>query len=322
MKRKIYIGSDIGGTHMRTALVDESGSILKRQKTKTDISLGASHVALKLVEECKSLIEQAQIYGGCVQSIGLGVAGKIDRFKGWVIFSPNLPELRDYPLGPELEETLGIPVIMENDANMFGVGEKWVGAGRDIDNWIGLTLGTGVGGCLILQGRLWNGDDLGFVGEIGHMIVHPEGPTCACGLRGCLEAHASGSALLRGVGEAIATGKLSAGPLFDRWQAGNLDPDSIYHFAEQGDSLTQTLFDRMGWALGLAIASLFTVLGIRHAILGGGVSASWLRFIEPLQRSLREHSSMLEFEKMAIRRAVLGDDAALLGAARLAQKRS
>jgi glucokinase len=207
---------------------------------------------------------------------------------------------------------------LENDTCVFGIGENWVGAGREISNWVGLTLGTGVGGCLILEGKLWNGDNLGFVAEIGHLIIDPEGPPCACGLKGCLEAHAAGRALLEFVADAASKGALTSGPLYELWNDGKLNARGVYQCAEAGDSTAQKGFARMGWALGLALANLFTVLGICHAIIGGGVSAAWDQFIEPLNKSLAEHSSMLNVADAVIQRSSLGDDAALLGAARLA----
>jgi len=318
MDNEMVIGVDLGGTHMRTALVDGTGSILRRQKTATSISLGVRQTTQRLIAECRAEMDAAEEFGGTVIGIGLGVAGKVDHKRGWVVFSPNLPAMRDYPLGPELENSLGLPVLLENDTNVFGIGENWVGAGREIHNWVGLTLGTGVGGCLILDGKLWNGDNLGFVGEIGHMIVHPEGPRCTCGLNGCLEAHASGRALLEFVNDAASRGWLTSGPLYELWNDGKLNAQGIYRCSLAGDPTAQKAFARMGWALGLALANLFTVLGIRSVILGGGVSAGWDQFIEPLGRSLAEHSSMLVVEDAVIQRSALGDDAALLGAARLA----
>jgi glucokinase len=264
------------------------------------------------------MMDAAGEFAGSVIGVGLGVAGKVDHQRGWVVFSPNLPAMRDCPLGPELEENLGVPVLLENDANAFGIGESWVGNGRNIHNWVGLTLGTGVGGCLVLDGKHWNGDDLGFVAEIGHMIIRPEGPRCACGLGGCLEAHASGRALYEFVNDAAARGDLTEGPLFELWKHGELNGQGIYRCSVAGDPTARKAFARMGWALGLALANLFSVLGIRNAIIGGGVSAGWDQFIEPLERSLADHSSMLVVEDAFIQRSALGDDAALLGAARLA----
>ena len=318
MGSEMVIGVDLGGTHLRTALIDRSGTILRRQRTTAGIAFGVDHTTQKLVAECRAQMEAAREEGGQAVGIGLGVAGKIDHRRGWVVFSPNLPAMRDYPLGPKLEAALGLPVLLENDANVYGIGESWVGAGRGIPNWVGLTLGTGVGGCLILDGRLWDGDNLGFVGELGHLIVHPEGPRCACGLRGCLEAHASGSALLAFIAEAVASGALVGGPLYELWHEGRLNAREVWQLAEAGDPVAQKGFTRMGWALGLALANLFTTLGICHAIIGGGVSASWNQFIEPLHQSLADHSRMLNVADAVIRRSTLGDDAALLGAARLA----
>jgi glucokinase len=318
MAKEMVIGVDLGGTHMRTALIDLAGSILRRQKTATEISLGVQQTTQRLIAECRAQMDVARELGGTVVGLGLGVAGKVDHKRGWVIFSPNLPAMRDYPLGPEMETHLGLPVLMENDANVFGIGESWVGAGRGIPNWVGLTLGTGVGGCLILNGSLWSGDNLGFAAEIGHLIVHPEGPPCACGLNGCLEAHASGSALLQFVTDAASKGTLTSGQLYELWKDGKLNAMEIYRCSVAGDPLAKKAFVRMGWALGLALANLFTVLGIRTAIIGGGVSASWDQFIEPLWKSLTEHSSMLVVADAVIQRSALGDDAALLGAARLA----
>jgi glucokinase len=318
MGSEMVIGVDLGGTHMRTALVDRTGNILRRQKTATSIALGVEHTTQKLIAECTAQIDAAKDFAGTVTGIGLGVAGKVDHERGWVVFSPNLPAMRNHPLGPELERSLGIPVLLENDANVFGIGESWVGAGREIPNWVGLTLGTGVGGCLILQGRLWNGDHLGFAAEIGHLIIHPGGPRCACGLKGCLEAHASGRALLEFVADAVSKGVLTSGPLYELWNEGKLNARGVFRCAQAGDPAAQKGFARMGWALGLALANLFTALGICHAIIGGGVSAGWEQFIEPLNKSLAEHSSMLNVPDAVIQRSVLGDDAALLGAARLA----
>jgi glucokinase len=319
--RDLYIGVDIGGTHMRTALIDGYGNIHKHQKVQTDIAKGAVQTSARLVNQCSRLVNEALENQRKVESIGLGVAGKVDHLGGRVIFSPNLPHLNGYPLAVELEQHLQVPVFIENDANLFGIGEHWLGAGRHIDNWIGVTLGTGVGGCLILNGGLWNGDDLGYMGEIGHTIVDPHGPWCVCGLKGCLEAHSSGRALMEGVEGAVSEKELNSGRLYDLCTTGELTPEQVYQSARRGNATANRMFERMGWALGLAIANLFTFLGIRHAIIGGGVSASWELFIAPLHKSLAKHSCMLDESSMVIVKGLLGDNAALLGAARLAQNR-
>jgi glucokinase len=321
MSSGLCIGVDIGGTHMRAALVDVSGKIVLRRKTSTGAWSDPRETCGKLIDQCRSLLEAAARESRKVEAVCLGVAGKIDYERGCVTFSPNLPHIGGYPLLSEVERDLGIPVVIENDANVFGVGESWRGAGRGIANWIGLTLGTGVGGCLILGERLWRGDGLGFAGEIGHMVVHSGGLTCACGLHGCLEAYASASALVNGVKVAHLRGEHLAPVLNDLCVSGKLDAEAVYNCARAGAQPALGLIDRMGETLGLALANLFTVLGIRHAIIGGGVGAAWDLFIGPLRESLAKHSSMLLPDQAIVRRSELGDDAALIGAARLAWQR-
>jgi glucokinase len=315
----MFIGIDLGGTHMRAALVDRRQTILDRRKVATHVETGPEAVRSRLVELCRELAPAARKKGEPVSAIGLGVAGKIDPREGRVIFSPNLLPLNDYPLACELQEQTRIPVYMENDANLFGLGEQWLRADRGIENWLGVTLGTGVGGCLILGGRLWSGDHLGFSAEIGHTVVDPAGPECVCGLKGCLEAHSSARALVHGVAAHIARGELTGGRLFELFSTGALTAEAVYDCAKQGSTLALGLFQRMGWALGLAIGSAFTLLGIRCAIIGGGVSAGWDLFIDPLCESLREHCSMLNPGEMVVQLSERPNEAALLGAARLAQ---
>lgn len=312
------IGVDIGGTHLRAALVDDEGRIRGRSKTATGSKEGPEAVSKRLTSTCRHLMDEARSHSRRVGAIGLAVAGKIDRPGGRVVFSPNLPSLNGHPLAGKLEQDVDLPVVMDNDANAFGVGEAWKGAAQGVNNWVGLTLGTGVGGALILGGRLWTGDNLGFEAEIGHMIVDPAGPACACGLRGCLETYASGSALLRGVRDAIESGRIAGGALSDLDRSGRLTAEAVHQAARAGNVLSLALFRRMGWALGLSLASIFTLLGIRHAVIGGGVSGAWDQFIDSLHQSLRQHSSMLDVESAVVLRARLGDDAAPLGAARLA----
>ena len=320
VKKEMFIGIDIGGTHMRIALIDDTGRILDLRKAPTDIDRGAQEVSRRLTLECRSLMGAAARLHGRVAAVGLGIAGRIDSTRGLVIFSPNLPSMKNYPLAVELGAKLSIPVILENDANVFGIGEAWVGSGKGIANWIGLTLGTGVGGCLIFGEKIWQGDGSGFAGEIGHMVVHPEGPVCACGSRGCLETFSSGRALKEGVAAAVADGTLREGPLHESWKAGTLTPEAVYRSAAEGDPTARGLFDRMGRALGIGLASLFNVLGVRHAIIGGGVSASWDQFIGPLRESLTRYAGMFNPEEVSVVKSALGDDAALLGAGELARR--
>ncbi len=315
-----YIGADLGGTNLKTALVNHAGNILESRTAQVRVELGAESISAQLLAQCSTLVHAAAKLGLKVAAIGLGVAGKIDRSTGSVIFSPNLPVLDGYPLGQELGRNLQIPVCMENDANVFGLGESWAGAARGIRNWVGIVVGTGTGGCLFLNGKLWEGDGLGFSAEIGHMIVEPGGPVCPCGSKGCLEAFASARALISGAKKAVCGQRLIEGPLHALDREGKLSAHTIYACAKSGDPDAMALFDKMGWALGICLANIFSALGIRHAVIGGGVSSAWDLFIGSLEKTLAQNSSMLDPGAAVILRSRLGNDAALIGATRLSRK--
>ncbi len=310
-------GLDIGGTFVKGVVADRDGKLVLDFKLETQLSEGAENFVGLLVSKLNEIRFKLSADGLDILAVGMGVAGKILEKEGKIIFSPNLMPLNNYPLAAELQKRLGIPVFMDNDANAFGIGERWKGAGREHENWLGITLGTGVGGVLILGGERWIGDDIGFVAEIGHTVVYPNGPVCNCGKRGCLEAVASASGLIRGAGEAIEKGMRNT-ELLVAWEKNRLDPVLISRAAEKGDKLAGDLFRRFGNALGIAISNAFNLLGITTCIIGGGVSAAWPRFIGSLLETIREVNSMVDMERVTIKRAILGDSAAALGAAKLA----
>jgi glucokinase len=317
-KKLACIGIDLGGTNLRAALVSRTGKILDVRLTPA-AELGAEAVLMELVAHCRDLSRCGAARGLEPVAVGLGVAGKIDAEEGSVVFSPNLPRLDGYPLGRRLAQILRIPVYMENDANVFGLGESFTGAARGFPNWVGIVLGTGTGGCLFLNGKLWEGEGLGFSGEIGHMIVEPGGPACPCGSKGCLEAFASARALVSGARRRLCGTR--TGPLGELEAAGRLSAESIYACAKNGDAAALELFDKMGWALGICLANLFSALGIRRAVIGGGVSGAWDLFIGSLEKNLARNCSMLGPEGALVLRSRPGDEAALIGATRLGMKR-
>ena len=320
IRKSACIGIDLGGTNLRAALVDRSGKIIESRTTQVETELGAESVSKKLLAQCRTLIGSAAKLGVEVSAAGMGVAGKIDRAGGLVIFSPNLPVLDGYPLGQVIRQNLAIPIYMENDANVFGLGESFAGSARGVRNWVGITLGTGTGGCLFLDGKLWEGDGLGFSAEIGHMIVEPGGPACPCGSHGCLEAFASARALVSGARRAVNDLDLKDGPLHVLEKEGKLDAQTIYECAKKADRVAVALFDKMGWALGICLANIFSALGIRRAVIGGGVSSAWDLFIGPLEKTLAGNCSMLDPGLAHVMRSRPENDAALVGAARLCRR--
>nr|HID58511.1 ROK family protein [Desulfobacterales bacterium] len=302
MTTSVVIGVDLGGTNTKLGVIDSRGKILIRRQFSTQTYTTGEALADALCRALYSLKNECERTNYHCKAIGLGVAGRLSA--DGVRFSPNVPQLNHFPLLTYLKEILRLSIAMDNDANCFGLGENWLGAGKDIRNWLGMTLGTGIGGCLILNNRLWHGDNLGMVGEIGHMVVYPHGAQCACGSIGCLEAVASGGGLVRAYQTGICQVKAT--------------PKDIYLAARSGDAFACRLFEEMGVALGIAISNAFNLLGIHTAVIGGGVSAAWELFISPLKKTLERVNHMLTGTKPDIRIAQLGADAALYGAAQLA----
>src|SRR5437016_8471322 len=208
------IGVDLGGTNLRIATVDEQGGLMEKVTLGTKTVLGRDHV---LNDMCEAIRHASDKYksSGELLGVGIGVPGIIDMQTGMMRESPNLPGWADYPVRNEIEKRLGAPVILENDANVAALGEKWLGAGRHVGDMAMLTLGTGVGGGLVMGGKIWHGMT-GMAGEFGHMTVDPEGQQCGCGNRGCLEQYASATAIMRMAREVIATGDDFACHAYDR----------------------------------------------------------------------------------------------------------
>ena len=202
------IGVDLGGTNLRIAAVDEGGKLLGKTTLETEVSQGREHVvdelcraALAMTGEMRARSQAAVELCG----IGVGVPGLIDGESGRLLKSPNLPGWSNYDVKGEIEQRLGTAVILENDANAAALGEQWMGAGRSFENMCMYTLGTGVGGGLVLNGGIWRGWN-GMGGELGHCNVEPEGHICNCGSYGCLEQYASATAVVRMAREALASG--------------------------------------------------------------------------------------------------------------------
>jgi len=316
------IGVDLGGTNLRIAAVDEAGRLIEKLTLGAQVALGRDHVVGEMCDAIRQVAERHQ-GSGELRGIGIGVPGIIDMHTGMVRQSPNLPDWIDYPAQSVIEKQLGTRVFLENDANSAALGEKWLGAARDFDDMAMLTLGTGVGGGIVLGGRIWRGMT-GMAGELGHMTVEPDGHPCGCGNHGCLEQYASATAVVRMAKEAIAEGAMGLA------QAASADPEfsakAVYNLAIQGDEDARKIFRRVGRALGIALSGLVNALNLPMYVVGGGVSSAWEAFAPSIFEELRWRSMVYKAtapesarggDKMLITRALLGSDAGLYGAARL-----
>jgi glucokinase len=311
----VACGIDVGGTKIAGGVVDDAGNILEElrvQSPATDVP--AIEQAIEtLVTELRTRHD--------IAAVGVGAAGYIDRARSVVLFAPNLA-WRDLDLKADLERRLGLPVVIENDANAAAWGEFEFGAGKDVDDLLLVTVGTGIGGGVVLDGSLYRGA-FGVGAEIGHMRVVPDGIRCGCGNRGCFEMYASGTALVREVRAAAAAGSLLAADLVER--AGG-DPAGITgplitEAARDGDTFALEHLAGLGRWLGEGIASLAAVLDPAVVVVGGGVSAADELLLDPVRQAFaaqltgRGHRPMLE-----IRKASLGNRAGLIGAADLTRR--
>ena len=317
------IGVDLGGTNLRIAAVDEHGTLLEKTATGTQVGRGREFVINEMCEAIRATA--AKFSSSTLAGIGIGVPGIIDMQTGMLRESPNLPGWHDYPVRDEIEKRLGTKVVLENDANSAALGEQWLGAARDCDDMLMLTLGTGVGGGLVLQGRIWHGMR-GMAGEPGHITIEPEGPPCPCGNRGCLEQYASATAVVRMAREAIARGDSPALARASQENA-EISAKSVYQMAVQGDEGAQAIYRRVGWALGIGLGDLINLLNLPMYVIGGGVANAWDAFLPALLEEVQKRSFVYRAtapgessgpgKKTIITRALLGGDAGLFGAARL-----
>ena len=319
--RSFAIGVDLGGTNLRIAAVEESGVLLERLSTTTDITHGPDFVLKEISDAIRKLARQFSSSHKLV-GIGVGIPGIIDLASGTLHSASNLPGWSNYPVRRDLEGRLGAPVVLENDANCAALGEKWLGAGSAVDDLCMITLGTGVGGGVVLNGKPWHGL-IGMAGEIGHMTVFPDGPPCGCGNSGCLEQYASATAIRRMAVEAIEAGRA---PGLARCLGSEtaFSARSVFQCAVAGDSVARDIFSTAGRALGIALGNLINALNFPLYVVGGGMTKAWELFSPALFAELRKRSIVFRAGESAARQksttvvpAQLAGDAGLLGAARL-----
>ena len=299
---------DLGGTHLRVALVDDTGRILKQIKQETPKGDAAECVIAALVDAARNW----DSYKEAVVAASIMVPGAVDRDKAVVLQAPNLPSLINFALKAELQKRLGWPVFLENDANAAAVGEMWLGAARGCRDVVSVTLGTGVGGGVILDGKLWRGSH-GSAGEIGHTTVDPfSGLKCKCGNTGCLELFASATAIVRMTRESLSSFPQS------RLQSEGLTAEKVYEAGRDGDELALAVFRRFGMYLGIGLANVINFIDPQIIVIAGGAVNGWDLFADEMYRQVEERAFRTTAQQVKIARAECGDNAGLLGATRLA----
>ncbi|OHB25073.1 MAG: hypothetical protein A2X84_09905 [Desulfuromonadaceae bacterium GWC2_58_13] len=312
MTAEATIGVDLGGTNCRAALVTSAGQTGEVLKISTRMDHGYQALLEKLTGLCGQLRAEVRTRGLRVASVGLGAPGIINQ-DGLVLVSPNLPELNGHALATDLGNLLDLPTVVVNDANAICWGEALFGAGRCFSSFLTVTLGTGVGGGLVLNRGIWTGAD-GAAGEIGHLTVVPQGRPCGCGNRGCLEQYASATGIVLGVRERLAAGQKG---LLANLPADELTSRKVAEAARRGDSLALAVFEEAGRALGQALAGVANLLNLEGVVVTGGASESFDLILPSIKEEIRQRAFEVPGQRLRIVRGELGDNAGILGAARM-----
>ncbi len=299
-----YIGMDLGGTTFKALAVTAEGTILARVQESTEVHAGADAVVRRMVESIQRLRGQVAGVSRQLKAIGFGIPGIVDLTRGVVRSSPNLPGWQDYDLYGALRQCLDVPFTIENDANAATLGELWQGAGRGARDVLMLTLGTGVGGGVVVAGTIVHGRH-GYAGELGHTVVDPHGPPCGCGSRGCLEQYASGTAIAR-----------MAEPHYGKTTA-----EAVALAAQRGEAQAIELYRQVGVSLGIACASLANIFNPECLIIGGAVAQAFALFRDSLHETMQARTFRHVYADLRIAPAVCGTDAGGLGAAYQAMQR-
>jgi glucokinase len=310
------VGIDIGGTKIAGALVDDAGNILDEVRVKSPIE-DSDLMVDAIVQVIDQLTEKQSVIG-----VGVAAAGFLSYDREVIYHAPNIKAWRNEPLKARIEQKTSYPVILENDANAAGWAEFRFGAGKEIQSMIMLTIGTGVGGAVISEGKLLKGG-FGIGAELGHVLAIPNGKLCGCGLNGCLESYASGTALLSAARE-LASSNDPLGKRLSELQAqeGTLSGEQVYQAIMEDDAGALKLITELGFHLGRAIGSVFVpVLDPELAVIGGGVSAVGEKLLAPIRQAFQESIPAKGYRpELTIAKASYLNQAGLIGAADLARQ--
>ncbi len=315
---QVVIAIDIGGTNITAGLIDGEGRVLFRTQKSTEAFLGARHVLESTIGVARQLAGVAQVNSISVSRIGISTAGQVDSDTGTVTYATDtIPGWTGVNVKNRLERSIGLTAFVENDASAAAWGEKVFGVAQNSQNFVMITLGTGVGGAVFVRGRLLSGST-GLAGLVGHVSVNPDGIQCICGGRGCLEAYASGTGIAKAAREAI--GAKSGGRLAEIASAnlGDISAKDVFDAAKCGDPIATSIVMQAAKYLGTSIGGLVTLLNPELVVIGGGVSNAGRLLLNPTLKSVRSHCSPGAFAKANVSFSRFLDECGLIGAAAVA----
>lgn len=291
MSEMLIAGIDIGGTNIKFGIFNKEGNLLKTWKASSKPIFQQENIPSFIIDELKKNENLSNI-----SAIGIGIPGLVTN-DGIVRESPNFPQWNDVPISKMFSEVLNIPIKVENDANLFTIGEGTFGSAKNYKNYVGITLGTGVGGGIVIDGKLLRGSK-GMAGEIGHIVIHPSGPICSCGKKGCLEAYSSATAIKK---------------MMEQQTGLQLEADEVAKLASKGDKLALKIFEKVGYHLGIGIATIVNLLDIEMVVIGGGVSSSFSLIEKHIHKGFSEHTFNTHLSVVKIEKSLLGDNAGIFG---------
>ncbi len=310
---KLFLGIDLGGTEIKLAIVDEKGNIIESGELKNDPTMSPKKLCEDIVDKARGMKDFRRISG-----TGIGVAGDIDQKRGVVRFSPNLPRWKNANLRILLGRDLPKPIVVDNDANAAALGAFWLETKGKAHNLLCVTLGTGVGGGIICEGKLYRGAS-GTAGEIGHMPYNPDGPECNCGSRGCIERYIGAPNMSFYAREGVRSGK---SPMMHDLVGGNLEkitPKVIAEAARKGDAYALKMWKEAGEKLGIVLAGVINLINPEMIILAGGISKANELLLEPVRITIRERAFATPTKKCKINISKYDQKLGVVGAALLAK---
>ena len=311
---RLMLGIDIGGTKTMAAVLRlSSGEVVSCLTIPTLAERGPEISLQRIRELVRAVVQQAGVEMSQISGIGIGCAGPLDSARGRIQNPFTLPTWEDVPIVDDLVAAFGIPTLLVNDAHAAALGEYWMGAGKGSRNMLYVTISTGIGGGIIVDGRLLRGVGL-MAGEVGHAVIDKQGPKCYCGTRGCWEMMASGTAIARMAQERATEQSLIWQLTKGKSQA--ITAEIVSEAARRGDGLAQQIMDETAENLGIGIANLMNILGPDVIVLGGGVMASWDLLEETMFKTIYGRIGMVPFDQIRILRAALENDSVLVGAVR------
>ena len=311
------LAMDLGGTKIYAATISAKGQVIAREYHPTLAEEGPEGVISRIFKTIDHLISQNDINLPQLTGISIAAAGAIDIKRGLVTVSPHLPNWHDVPLRDIIGEKYQINTFLTNDANAAALGELYFGAGQGKNNLVLLTIGTGIGGGIIINGRLYSGVN-GSAGEIGHMVIDTNGPKCSCGNNGCLEALISGTAIAHEAVRRIQQGENSSLNQVTKGKIENITTEKVSAAARNGDSLAAEIILKAAYYLGIGLVNIVNIFNPEIIIIGGGMAKMGDMLLNPAKQVVKERAFPLPAQAVEIVPTHLGDDSGVLGAAAFA----